>query len=462
MFRPTNSCACCATAAPSIEMEQAADEVKHLRGCINDLISILALPAIWRGHDPANVVGTLLDVLLRMLRLDFAYTRLTDAMTGSPAETLRVADRSGSTAQPQEVSRALTRWLTSHPYPSHFRVPNPIGSGEVSIALFRLGLQDEVGIFIAGSQRTDFPSAIETLLLQVAVNQAAIGLQEARLLSAHRQAAEHLERRVAERTRQLTAANEELRKEILERQHAEEALRETQSELAHVSRVMTIGALTASIAHEVNQPLTAIVTNSSACLRWLAHDEPDLDEARSAAERMIRDASRAAEVIQRIRDLVKKTDPQRVSLNVNDLIHEVIDLVQSDVRNHQVVLQTELSAALPLVLGDRVQLQQVLLNLMLNGIEAMDSIKDRPRELRISSQRNGSDTVLIAVQDSGIGLDAQSMSRLFDPFFTTKAKGMGMGLSISRSISEAHGGQLRASTNAGPGATFELTLPAAS
>jgi signal transduction histidine kinase len=458
LFRRMSSYACCANAAPGNEMEPTADEVRHLRGCINDLISIHALPAIWRGDDPTNVVSTLLDVLLRMLRLDFAYARMTDAMTGSPVEEVRVADRR-SPAQPQDIGRALTRWLTSSPFPSHFMVPNPVGAGEVSIALFRLGVQDEDGIFVAASQRADFPSAMETLLLQVAVNQAAIALQEARLLSDQRRAAEDLERRVAERTRQLTAANEELRKEMLERERAEGALRETQSELAHMSRVMTIGALTASIAHEVNQPLTGIATNSSALLRWLAHAEPDLNEARSAAERMIRDANRASEVIQRIRDLVKKADLNRDWLDINDIINEVVDLVQSEVRNHQVVLYTELSAALPPVLGDRVQLQQVLLNLLLNGIEAMDAVTDRPRELRISSERPAPDTVLVAVQDSGIGLDAQAMARLFDPFFTTKREGMGMGLSISRSISEAHGGHLRAAPNAGPGATFQLTLP---
>jgi C4-dicarboxylate-specific signal transduction histidine kinase len=447
-------------------MEQTADEVKHLRGCINDLISILALPAIWSGHDPANVVNTLLDVLLRILRLEFAYARLTDAMSGSPVEAVRVADRRSPTAAPQEVGRALTRWLTGPPFPSHLTVPNPIGAGEISIALFRLGLRDEGGIFVAGSQRADFPTAIETLLLQVAVNQAALGLQEARLLNEQRRAAEDLEQRVAERTRQLTAVNEELRKEILERERAEEqrkqaeeALRQTQADLAHVSRVMTMGALAASIAHEVNQPLTAIATNSSACLRWLAHDKPDLNEARGAAERMIRDANRASEVIQRIRDLVKKTDLHKAWLDINDIIHEVVDLVQSEVRNHQVVLLTELSAALPPILGDRVQLQQVLLNLLLNGIEAMDTITERPRELRIRSQRLADDTVLVAVQDSGVGLDAQSMARLFDPFFTTKPEGMGMGLSISRSISEEHGGHLRASANAGPGVTFQLILP---
>jgi PAS domain S-box-containing protein len=247
--------------------------------------------------------------------------------------------------------------------------------------------------------------------------------------------------------------------DITERKRAEEAMAEMQTELARVTRVTTMGELAASIAHEVNQPLTGVVSNGNACLRWLAREVPDLGEARAAVERIIRDANRASEVIRRIRAFVKKTDPQKVWLDINDLIHEVVTLVQSEVRKHRVALRTELSAVLPPVLGDRVQLQQVLLNLLLNGIEAMHPITDRPRELRISSQRPALDTVLVAVQDSGIGLDPQSMTRLFDAFFTTKPTGLGLGLSISRSISQAHGGQLWALPNAGPGATFQLTLP---
>jgi signal transduction histidine kinase len=184
-----------------------------------------------------------------------------------------------------------------------------------------------------------------------------------------------------------------------------------------------------------------------------------MEEVRAAVERMIKDANRASEVIQRIRTLVQKTDLQKAWLDINDVIHEVIALVQSEVRQHRVALRQELSAALSPVLGDRVQLQQVLLNLLLNGIEAMHPVMDWPRELLISSQRHGSDAVLVAVQDSGIGLDPQSMDQLFGAFFTTKPHGLGLGLSISRSIIGAHGGRLWASANAGPGATFQFTLP---
>jgi PAS domain S-box-containing protein len=247
-----------------------------------------------------------------------------------------------------------------------------------------------------------------------------------------------------------------------ERKRAEEALRQTQAALAHLSRVMTMGALTASIAHEVNQPLAGVVTNGNACLRWLARAEPDLEEARAAVERIIRDGQRASTVIRRMRALAQRTDPQTAWLDLNDVIHEVIVLVHSEVRTHRVVLRTDLSAALPPVLGDRIQLQQVLLNLLINGIEAMYPVTDRTREVRIRSQRYEADTVLVAVQDAGIGLDPENMARLFDAFFTTKPGGMGIGLAISRTIIEAHGGRLWATPHDGPGATVQFTLPAGS
>jgi PAS domain S-box-containing protein len=679
-------------------MEPTADEIKRLQSCINDLISLLALPAIWSGHEPSQIVSTLLDVLLGMLRLDFAY--VSETINGSPIEVLRVAQRRNVTAQPQEVGRALTPWVTSAPPTSPVMVPNPVGEGEVSIVRLRLGLQDDVGVLVAGSQRADFPTESESLLLRVAANQAAIALQEARYLSEQRRAAEEirfqaglldavdqaviatdtegiitywnrfaerlygwsapevigrnildvtcaqgspraaaemlarwqhgerwtgeclvqhrdgrsfpvlvtdspiynsqevligvvrislditerkraeeeLEQRVVERTRQLTAVNEELRKEIVERQRAEqaltlfrslidhtndaievidpetgrfldvneqacrahgytreeylaltvpdidpliaarpwektmeevrrsgsliiesqhkrkdgsvfpvevnanyirldrdyhvavvrditerkraeEALRQTQAELAHVTRVMTIGALTASIAHEVNQPLAAVVTNGNACLRWLTREVPGLEEARAAVERIIRDGHRASEVIRRMRALAQKTDPQAAWLDLNDVIHEAIALVHSEVRQQRVALRTDLSATLPPVLGDRVQLQQVILNLLINGIEAMAAVMDRPRELLIRSHQHEGDQVLVAVRDAGMGLDPEQMARLFDAFFTTKPGGMGMGLAISRTIIEAHGGRLWATMNDGPGATFQLTLP---
>jgi NO-binding membrane sensor protein with MHYT domain len=246
---------------------------------------------------------------------------------------------------------------------------------------------------------------------------------------------------------------------LLERKRAEEALRQAQANLAHVSRVMTLGELTASISHEVNQPLAAVVTNGQVCLRLLALETPRPDEMRAALERIVRDANRASEVIQRIRALAKRTEPQMISLDINDVIREAILLVQRDVLSHGVSLRTELASPLPTVLGDRVQLQQVVINLLMNGVEAMAPIADRPREILIRSEQHEADKVHVAVLDSGIGIDSETAEKVFSAFFTTKPSGMGMGLSISRSIIRAHGGRLWVSPNAGHGAAFQFTVP---
>ena len=240
---------------------------------------------------------------------------------------------------------------------------------------------------------------------------------------------------------------------------AQEDLRNTQTEFAHVTRVMTMGELTASIAHEVNQPLGAIVTSAAAGARWLATKPPQMDKARRALERIANDGKRAAEVIRRIRALMMRRAPRKEWLDINETILEVIALAQYQLRRSAILLETRLGHRLPLVCGDRVQLQQVLLNLIVNAIEAMSGIKERPRELTIVSASDGPDTVSVEVRDSGTGLDPEHAYHVFEPFYTTKAEGLGIGLSISLSIVEAHGGRLSAAANTPHGTVFYFSLP---
>jgi len=244
-----------------------------------------------------------------------------------------------------------------------------------------------------------------------------------------------------------------------ERQTAEEALKKTEEELARVARVTAMGELTASIAHEVNQPLAAVVTNGNASLRWLAIDPPNFDEARQALRNIVRDGNRAGDVIARIRAVLKKSEPAARRVDLNEIIREIVALTQGEVERRGATLRTDLAVNLPAVMGDRVRLQQVLLNLVINALDAMNEVTDRPRSIRIHTEAQDATSILIAVEDSGIGLSPEKMSRLFDAFYTTKPDGLGMGLAISRSIVEEHGGRLWAASNEGPGATFQFTLP---
>ena len=246
-------------------------------------------------------------------------------------------------------------------------------------------------------------------------------------------------------------------RDITERKRVQDALEHAQAELAHVTRVATLGEMTASIAHEINQPLGALVNNAGACLGWL--DAENLEEARNSVAHMMDDAQRASEIITRIRALVKKAPPQRDWLDINQTIREVIGLGQSEVQRNHVALETQLSDDMPLVFADRIQLQQVMLNLMMNAIEAMSGAADGPRELLVRSGPNESQGVLVSVQDSGPGLDPKSVDHLFDAFYTTKPHGLGMGLAISRSLIEAHGGRLWAAANTPHGAVFQFALP---
>jgi PAS domain S-box-containing protein len=246
--------------------------------------------------------------------------------------------------------------------------------------------------------------------------------------------------------------------DIEDRKRAEEARQQAQSDLAHVSRVTTMGELTASLAHEVNQPIAAALMNAGACLRWLGADPPNLEEARAAAARIVNDGTRAGEIISRIRAFFEKGAPRREPVDVNEIIREMIVLLGNETTRHAVLVRADLASDLPAVTGDRVQLQQVLMNLIMNGIEAMKDVEGS-RELAITSERADDGQLLVSVRDTGVGLPREE-DKIFDAFFTTKPHGTGMGLSISRSIVESHGGRLWAADHTTRGASFSLTLPA--
>lgn len=267
-----------------------------------------------------------------------------------------------------------------------------------------------------------------------------------------RDARDLLEARVAKRTAELANS-------IAEREEAQQGLLQAQSELAHLSHAMTLGELTASIAHEVNQPLTAVVNYGNACLEWLSANPPNLEEARLAAETIVKDGARAAAVIGRIRALFQKQPPSTEWLEINAVIYELIVLLQQEINKQRVSLHLDLNGDLPRVKADRVQLQQVLLNLIVNAMDATSGIADQSHEIVIRSRRDGAERIRVVVEDSGCGFSPDMAERIFDPFFTTKPRGTGLGLSISRSLIESHHGKLWAEPRSSGGAVFQITLP---
>jgi PAS domain S-box-containing protein len=635
-----------------------------------------------------------------MLGLDLVYLRLKAAVTETPIEMVSVAKSGLLPEGPQAIGDMIARWLGDDLREWVRPVRCPIGDGMLSLVPSQLGLHGEMGMMVAGSWRKEFPGQADKLLLSVAANQAAIGLQEALLLAEQKLVAGELDRRVAERTRELAEANEELRRsearkdailssaldciltidhvgritefnpaaertfghrrdavlgrqladviipaslrehhhrgfarylatgearvlgkriemtamhadgsefpvelaitripmdgppsftgylrditdrkraeeelrqseaslaeaqrlsstgtfswhvatdeliwseqtyrifeldpavsvtldllgsrlhpedipafqqmldrqrddggdfeyghrlqmpdgsvkhlhvvahatrdaegrlkyigwiqDVTERQLAEAALGKAREDLARVARASSLGALTASIAHEVNQPLSGIVTNASTCLRMLAADPPNVDGASETARRMIRDGHRATEVIARLRAMFSRRKAVLEAVDLNEAAREVIALSLSELQRNRVVLQSEFADDLPPVTGDRVQLQQVILNLLLNASDAMSGVTGRPRELVIQTEPDEHDGVCLSIKDAGTGLEPREMERLFEAFYTTKTGGMGIGLSVSRSIIESHNGRLWAAPNDGPGATFSFSLP---
>jgi PAS domain S-box-containing protein len=707
------------------QANDAAGEIKRLHRCINDLLSVLALPAVWSGSEPSQIVTTLLDALLGMLSLDLVYMRVNEPRGSAPVEMVRVAPTWEFAPRPQEICDVLNASLGDDPQKWPPIAGNTIGDTFILALPLTLGLQGEIGAIVAGSQRADFPRQTERLILSVAANQAAIALQEARLLREQKRLTGELDQRVAERTAELGRANDELRTEIIERKKieerllesestllkaleeikkseakfrqvfdaiptlawcnlpdgpneflnkrwhdytglsseeshgwgwqiafhpedlppllkkwghmlisgepgeiearlrrfdgvyrwflisaeplrdeagrivrwygtsvdiedrkraedelrrseafleegqrisrtgsfswrvstnevtlsegayrifefeldtpvtleriisrihpedipllsekmararneggdqdyeirlrmqdgavkhvhtvshgtldgndklewfgaiqditqrrlSEEALGKARSELARVTRLSSLAGLTASIAHEVNQPLSGIVTNASTCLRLLAADPPNIDGARETARRTIRDGNRASEVITRLRALFTQKEGTTESFDLNEAAREVIALSLSDLQRNRVVIRSEFDADLPVITGDRVQLQQVILNLVRNASDAMNTVEDRSRELLIRTERHEGDRAQLSVRDVGVGFNALTVEGLFEPFYTTKSGGMGMGLSLSKSIIENHRGRIWATLNDGPGATFAFSVP---
>ncbi len=303
----------------------------------------------------------------------------------------------------------------------------------------------------------DIPFFVSFVACEVVANR--IVAWRVRTENALREVRDQLEVRVAERTADLENANNSLREQMAEQRRTEAALQATRTELARLARITTVGEMAASIAHEVNQPLAAVVANADACVAWLARQKPDPGEAQAAALRAVEGATRASAVIARIRSLVSKAAPQREPVDINNVIEEALILTKGQVVLNKVSLSLVLDPVLPLVSGDRIQLQQVITNLIGNAIEAMAKVTERDRILEIRSQRVPDRSISVSVQDSGVGISEALISRLFEPFFTTRAAGIGMGLAISHSIIEAHGGRLWAESKLNEGTIFRFTLP---
>jgi C4-dicarboxylate-specific signal transduction histidine kinase len=415
-----------------------SSETHRLRLALRDLVALSTIPAAWVGRDPPAIAAGLADVLMSALDVDFAFVRLRDPNGDGAVDVTR---GNGWHAFPEWIERHLGA------IGSRKEIVRAVGNGvERRGLVIPIGVDAAGGLVAVACDRSDFPTETDQLLLSVAANEGATAFQSARLVAERRRAEEELRR-----------ARDELEMKAIERT---DELRRISAELAHVTRVTMLGELGASIAHEINQPLAAIEANASASLNWLTAANPDLDMLREALADIVADGHRATDVIQRVRQLATKGEPQMMPLDLNDVIQQVVPLVRSEINRHRVSLSVDLALALPPAAGDRVQLQQVIINLVMNGVEAMTTVEDRLRELVIRSGTLDEHRVVVAVQDAGVGLDPRHVDQMFEAFFTTKSAGMGMGLSISRSIIEGHGGRLWATSNPTHGATFQFALPA--
>jgi signal transduction histidine kinase len=407
------------------------DEIYRLRTALRDLVALSAIPAAWVGRQPAAIAAGLADVLMDTLYLDFAFVRLNDADGAVAAEVTR-GDAGG----------AFPEWLGRHLADAgeHLRkelLPN-VGrddDGRCGLVI-PIGLKGVGGVVAVGCRRSDFPSETDQMLISVATNQAATVFMSARLSHEHRRAEEELGEA-----------------------RAQEVMLKARSELARTARRTTLAAMSAGLAHELKQPLTAIVANADAGLLLLTKSTPDIEEARETFRDIVAAGHRASEVIESVRALVSPVDQPQSVVDLNELVRETVALAHGDADAAKVLFRLALAAELPTISAHRVQLQQVVLNLVNNAIDAMRDVADRPRELQIESRLVEPRGIEITVKDCGGGIEPDDIDRIFDPFFTTKPNGLGMGLSICRSIVEAHGGALTAAAARPHGATFQIVLP---
>lgn len=418
-----------------------ADENFRLRAALRDLVALSTIPAGWIGIEPRTIATGLADILAGSLGFDFAFVRLLD-----PTGGVTIDAASGN------ATREFLEWLQAQLSTLDESLRKRIISNAVDFddglkalrgIVLPIGFNACAGLVAVGCERGDFPTETDRMLLTVAANHAATAFRSASLIH---------ERRRAEQ--EVRKARDELETKVAERT-AE--LQRTMAELSHMNRVATAGILSASIAHEINQPLAGIVTAASAARRWLALRAPSINEARDALDQIESAGHRAGEIITSLRGMLKKETLARNPVDVNNLIFTVLAIVRHELQEHRVELRTLLDKSLPTLEGDRVQLQQVVLNLVMNAIEAMQS--EAARILSIRSCVSKPHYVHVAVEDTGTGIDPSNRDHIFKPMFTTKERGMGIGLSICHSIIESHNGRIWATSGSDKGSIFQFELP---